>query len=893
MTVTYSVAGENVVNATRQTGEPAIRLVGNDIVFTNTERGRVVSSSATAAALTIEGQGSRVVNEAEGAILAFDYTAVAITGSPFADVIDNTGVISGSVRLGAGNDRYIDRGDGRFYLNDLFLEEGDDYLEANSQQSGLMSVIADGGSGEDTFVIRTNQGEISGGRVKNFENLIIDTDVVIISGSSDFKSIIFLPQSNPDNFSSAYFLSADNPGVDFALPAGNNSFTIGGASRFANLTAGAGNDYVSLFSFGGTNLVSSGTVLLGGADDTFNLTISGGGSITIVGGVNAGSGNDSLRYLTSGKTTLDASKFAGFEYFTADFLSGYDPEARSSSSRVIGLNGYLSVLSDGPSIELVIADSNSPSGVASATDRGSLVFESNTTFGYYGSFGPPPYLEDIERGDPRQGGSFVNNGRVINGVYFGIGDDIYDGRLGSVGGRIYGYAGNDILRAGVDGSWIDGGFGADDLYGNSGSDTLIGGGGGDILSGGTGVDSLTGGTGVDVFRGTAAELRGDTITDLELGDRITFLGASLGGATPFTFSRSGNTLTFSGGSLTLQNLNVSVRLTATANTVDGGVDLTLQRAASVRNDFNGDGRVDLLWRNSNGQLSQWLGNNNGSFSGNGGVVNQNVSLDWKIAGTADFNGDGFSDILWRNTNGQLSQWLGTANGGFTSNGGIVNQNVPLDWKIAGTVDFNGDGFSDILWRNTNGQLSQWLGTANGGFTGNGGIVNQTVGNDWKIAGTADFNGDGRADILWRNDNGQLSQWLGTANGGFTGNGGIVNQTVGNDWKIAGTADFNGDGFSDILWRNTNGQLSQWLGAANGGFTGNGSIVNQFVANAWKIQGTGDFNGDGRADIMWRNVSGQLSEWLGTADGGFIDNGENVNQIVPNAWAIHIQDYQLV
>ena len=109
----------------------------------------------------------------------------------------------------------------------------------------------------------------------------------------------------------------------------------------------------------------------------------------------------------------------------------------------------------------------------------------------------------------------------------------------------------------------------------------------------------------------------------------------------------------------------------------------------------------------------------------------------------------------------------------------------------------------------------------------------------------------------------------------------------------GTGDFNGDGFSDVLWRNDNGQLSEWLGSANGRLIDNGGVVNQVVPNAWKIAGTGDFNGDGRADIMWRNDSGLMSEWLGTANGGFTDNGGIVNQLVPNAWTIHIQNYQLI
>jgi hypothetical protein len=308
------------------------------------------------------------------------------------------------------------------------------------------------------------------------------------------------------------------------------------------------------------------------------------------------------------------------------------------------------------------------------------------------------------------------------------------------------------------------------------------------------------------------------------------------------------------------------------------------------NDFNGDGRSDILWRNTDGQLSNWLGTANGGFTDNGMISHTIVSTAWQIAGTGDFNGDGRSDILWRNTDGQLSNWLGTANGGFTDNGAVSHTTVSTAWQIAGTGDFNGDGRSDILWRNTDGQLSDWLGTANGGFTDNGAVSHTTVATAWQIAGTGDFNGDGRSDILWRNTDGQLSDWLGTANGGFTDNSAASHTSVATAWKIAGTGDFNGDGRSDILWRNTDGQLSNWLGTANGGFTDNGAVSHTTVSTAWQIAGTGDFNGDGRSDILWRNTDGQLSDWLGTANGGFTDNGAVSHASVATDW--HIQNDSL-
>jgi hypothetical protein len=71
-------------------------------------------------------------------------------------------------------------------------------------------------------------------------------------------------------------------------------------------------------------------------------------------------------------------------------------------------------------------------------------------------------------------------------------------------------------------------------------------------------------------------------------------------------------------------------------------------------------------------------------------------------------------------------------------------------------------------------------------------------------------------------------------------------------------DFNGDGEADILWRNASGEVYIWL--LNGlSVIGQGSLG--VVGNDWQIAGIGDFNGDGKADILWRNASGEVYIWL--------------------------------
>jgi alpha-N-arabinofuranosidase len=118
-------------------------------------------------------------------------------------------------------------------------------------------------------------------------------------------------------------------------------------------------------------------------------------------------------------------------------------------------------------------------------------------------------------------------------------------------------------------------------------------------------------------------------------------------------------------------------------------------------------------------------------------------------------------------------------------------------------DFNGDGRADILWRHTSGTVAVWL--LNGPVVIGAGVPG-AVASEWSVVGAGDFNGDGKVDVLWRHISGSLAVWLldGAAIIGAGSPG-----SVGNEWTVAGVADFNGDGKVDILWRHTGGTLAVW------------------------------------------------------------------------------------
>jgi hypothetical protein len=163
--------------------------------------------------------------------------------------------------------------------------------------------------------------------------------------------------------------------------------------------------------------------------------------------------------------------------------------------------------------------------------------------------------------------------------------------------------------------------------------------------------------------------------------------------------------------------------------------------------------------------------------------------------------------------------------------------VPITWEIKGVGDLDANGTADILWRHaTTGEIAIWLMNGMAVWASSSCGVVPTV---WKVKGVGDFDADGTADVVWYNDTtGQIAFWL--MNGMTVWASScpyIIPPAWG--WRINGTGDFDADGKADILWRHdTTGQVSFWL--MNGM-----SIVSSGTCGAvptvWQMNGLADFD----------------------------------------------------
>ncbi len=317
--------------------------------------------------------------------------------------------------------------------------------------------------------------------------------------------------------------------------------------------------------------------------------------------------------------------------------------------------------------------------------------------------------------------------------------------------------------------------------------------------------------------------------------------------------------------------NSTLNLTSLDTEVLNIIGFGSQSVAARATDFNGAGKSDILWSNTNGDTAIWYATGSG-----GGFTSTDYGLiatSWQVVGTGDFNGNGDADLVWRNSNGDTNIWYANGSGGFTSSDlGII----PTSWQLSGTGDFSGDGLADVLWRNSNGDTNVWYSNGSGGFSSTDlGIVPT----NWQIVGSGDFTGTGTDDIIWRNTaNGDTNIWEPTGSGGFTS---VDLGIVPTSWQIAGSGDFTGTGTDDILWRNTtNGDTAVWTPTGSGGFT---SADLGIVPTSWQIAGLGDFNGNGTSDILWHNTTnGDTNIWSSNGSGGF--TGADLG-IVPTSWTV--------
>ncbi len=289
--------------------------------------------------------------------------------------------------------------------------------------------------------------------------------------------------------------------------------------------------------------------------------------------------------------------------------------------------------------------------------------------------------------------------------------------------------------------------------------------------------------------------------------------------------------------------------------------------AVVVGDFNGDGILDIAALTSD--VFILLGNGDGTFRVGGMFA---VGTQPRSLAVADFNHDGVLDLAVTEADG-VEVLLGNGNGTFKTAKNYRAGDGPV-WVATG--DFNGDGkvdlvVSDIDQNSGLVSVNVLLGKGNGTFGSPIETGNLKAGGGNVVVG--DFNADGKLDVavggldVDSEDSMSIAVLFGDGTGKFNNPEYI---TTGMNPAFVATADLNGDGNLDLIAVNSyGGDVTVLLGNGHGHFAVGPNYAAGGNNPGYSVAAFGDFNGDGRPDLVVTNsATSNLSVLLNAGGGRF-------------------------
>ena len=240
--------------------------------------------------------------------------------------------------------------------------------------------------------------------------------------------------------------------------------------------------------------------------------------------------------------------------------------------------------------------------------------------------------------------------------------------------------------------------------------------------------------------------------------------------------------------------------------------------------------------------------------------------------SSDIDGNGVSDVMFQyKVDHQIGFWM---NGSNTWKGQGLPE--PAEWKVVGAYDMNANGKADVVMLGNvtvNGVKGAYVGYRKDGDMStweNISYLNNPDNIQWNVKVGNMTGNAGKNSIVWHAaELGAVGVWTDGTDSWVSISGGFDK-----NWTMLGTGDFNGDGKDEILFRNGTNFYTTDI---NSNFSSLGGF-----GDGWDVRAIGDFSGDGKDDlVLFHKDTGSVVK----LENGQTSSYTSLGQLDANDWFI--------
>ena len=299
------------------------------------------------------------------------------------------------------------------------------------------------------------------------------------------------------------------------------------------------------------------------------------------------------------------------------------------------------------------------------------------------------------------------------------------------------------------------------------------------------------------------------------------------------------------------------RATATAGPVvfsyetsDVETGTTNKAGSTSLGDLDGDGDLDLIVGNTGSQVNRvYLNTASGVFAAGSDVETGTTNSTFATL-LGDLDGDGDLDLITGNDNGQVNRvYLGNGSGAFAAGSDVATPTNQT--RSVSLGDLDGDGDLDLITGNGSSQVNRvYLSNGNGTFAAGSDVETGTT-NVTLATSLGDLDGDGDLDLITGNHNQVNRVYLGNGSGAFAAGSDVESGTTNKTFSTS-LGDLDGDGDLDLITGNDSQVNRVYLGNGSGAFAAGSNVATP--TNAARSVSLGDLDSDGDLDLIAGNYS---------------------------------------